>query len=198
MERQDEPLDLPRSLIRKLERYREFPLESLEAVAEVRKVLGQIEFRAIVEARQRGATWDDIAEALSISRQSVLYRLRALSTLPRRGATKTPEKSDANPPFDFHVEDRDGEHVIVGLRGNLAGHAWTNMLRRFLEARYIDDGVVRIHLDLSEVTGLDEEGLATLRVLQRESEERHKELLLEGTKGKLQDLLISEGLRASG
>jgi anti-anti-sigma regulatory factor len=198
MDRQDEPLDLPRSLIRKLERYREFPLESLEAVAEVRKVLGQIEFRAIVEARQRGATWDDIAEALSISRQSVLYRLRTLSTLPRRGATTTPEKGDANPPFDFHVEDRDGEHVIVGLSGNLAGHVWTNMLRRFLEARYIDDGVVRIHLDLSEVTALDEEGLATLRVLQRESEERHKELLLEGTSGELQDLLISEGLRASG
>jgi anti-anti-sigma regulatory factor len=198
MERQDEPLDLPRSLIRKLERYREFPLESLEAVAEVRKVLGEIEFRAIVEARQRGATWDDIAEALSISRQSVLYRLRALSTLPRRGATATPEKGDTNPPFDFHVEDRDGEHVIVGLRGNLAGHVWTNMLRRFLEARYIDDGVVRIHLDLSEVTALDEEGLATLSVLQRESEERHKELLLEGTTGELQDLLISEGLRASG
>src|SRR5204863_89406 len=83
---------------------------------------------AVAEARQRGATWDDIAEALSLGRQSVLYGFRALSTLPRRGATKAQEKSDANPPFDFHVEDRDGEHVIVGLRGNLAGHAWTNML----------------------------------------------------------------------
>jgi anti-anti-sigma regulatory factor len=204
MDSQDEPPDLPRTLIRKLERYREFPLESLEAVAQVRKVLGQIEFRAIVEARERGATWDDIAEALSISRQSVLYRLRTMSSLPRRGAASASdvatgaESDPGDPPLDFRVEEHGGEHVLVGLSGELTGHGWTDNLRRFLEERYVDDGVRRIHLDLANVTAVDEEGLATLKALQRESEERHKELLLEGTTGELQALLISEGLRASG
>jgi anti-anti-sigma regulatory factor len=194
MDARDDPPELPRTLIRKLERHREFPLEALEAVSQVRAVLGEVEFRAIVEARERGATWDDIAEALSISRQSVLYRLRTLSTLPRRGAAKTQGAA----PLEFHVEERGGEHVLVGLSGALTGHGWTDKLRRFLEERYVDDGVRRIHLDLSEVTALDEEGLATLKALQRESDERHKELLLEGTNGDLRALLVSEGLHASG
>jgi anti-anti-sigma regulatory factor len=222
MDLQDEPPDLPRTLIRKLERYREFPLESLEAVAQVRKVLGEIEFRAIVEARERGATWDDIAEALSISRQSVLYRLRALSTLPRRGAGNgsesasgsdatsvldaatvsnpavASEKQTGEPLLDFRVEERGGEHVLLGLSGELTGHGWTDKLRRFLEERYVDDGVRRIHLDLSNVTTVDEEGLATLKALQRESEERHKEFLLEGMNGELRAMLTAEGLRPSG
>jgi len=198
MDVQDEPLDLPRTLIRKLERYREFPLESLEAVAQVRKVLGEIEFRAIVEARERGATWDDIAEALSISRQSVLYRLRTLSSLPRRGAGSASEQEAGDPPLDFQVEQHGGEHVVVGLSGELTGHGWTDKLRRFLEERYVDDGVRRIHLDLENVTAVDEEGLATLKAIQRESEERQKELILEGTQGELRALLKEEGLRPSG
>ena len=201
MDTHGEPLDLPRTLIRKLERYREFPLESLEAVAQVRKVVGEIEFRAIVEARERGATWDDIAEALSISRQSVLYRLRTLSSLPRRGAAGgagEEPKEPGDPPLDFRVEQRGGEHVLVGLSGQLTGHGWTDKLRRFLEERYVDDGVRRIHLDLANVTAVDEEGLATLKALQRESEERQKQLLLEGTQGELQEMLLSEGLHPAG
>jgi anti-anti-sigma regulatory factor len=194
MDPQEDPPDLPRTLMRKLERFREFPLESLEAVAQVRKVLGEIEFRAIVEARERGATWDDVAEALSISRQSVLYRLRTLSTLPRRGAGAAAEIDTTAPPLDFHVEERGGEHVLVGLSGRLTGHSWTDKLRRFLEERYVDDGVRRIRLDLSKVTALDEDGLATLKALQRESEEQQKTLLLEGTQGDIRALLVNEGL----
>jgi anti-anti-sigma regulatory factor len=195
MDPREEAPDLPRTLIRKLERYREFPLESLEAVAQVRTVVGEIEFRAIVEARERGATWDDIAEALSISRQSVLYRLRTLSTLPRRGAGSASEEADpVEPPLDFRVEEHEGEQVLVGLSGRLTGHSWTDRLRRFLEDRYVDDGVRRIRLDLKDVTALDEEGLATLKALHRESEERHKALLLEGTHGELRARLAAEGL----
>ena len=216
MDERDEPPDLPRTLIRKLERYREFPLESLEAVSQVRQVLGDIEIRAIIEARERGATWDDIAEALSISRQSVLYRLRTLSSLPRRGsagadpppssagdpppssAGDPPPSSAGDPPLSFHVERRDGEYVVVGLSGRLTGHAWTDKLRRFLEERYVDDGVRRIHLDLADVTEIDEEGLATLKAIEREASERQKELLLEGTQGEFRALLASGGLHASG
>ncbi|MDP9242650.1 MAG: STAS domain-containing protein [Actinomycetota bacterium] len=200
-ERRDGP-ELPRSLMRKLERYRDFPLESLEAVSQIRDVLAEIEVRAIVEARERGATWDDIAEALSISRQSVLYRLRTLAELPRRGASGGSEPartgSGADPPLSFRVEERHGEHVLLGLSGELTGHGWTDKLRRFLEERYVDDGVRRIRLDLAEVTELDEEGLAALKAVQREAAERHKELLLEGTTGQVRTLLVAEGLDASG
>jgi ABC-type transporter Mla MlaB component len=203
-ERRDEP-EIPRTLMRKLERYRDFPLESLEALSQIREMLGEIEVRAIVEARKRGATWDDVAEALSISRQSVLYRLRSLAKLPRRGASGGPEPSHAgpgdgagDPPLSFRVEERHGEHVLLGLSGKLTGHGWTDKLRRFLEERYVDDGVRRIRLDLSDVTELDEEGLAALKAVQREATERHKELLLEGTTGELQSLLNSEGLDAAG
>jgi ABC-type transporter Mla MlaB component len=191
--------------MRKLERYRDFPLESLEAVSQIRDVLGEIEVRAIVEARERGATWDDIAEALSISRQSVLYRLRGFAKLPRRGASGRSEPGHAaaadrggDPPLSFRVEERHGEHVLLGLSGELTGHGWTDKLRRFLEERYVDDGVRRIRLDLGEVTELDEEGLAALKAVQREAAERHKELLLEGTTGQLRTLLVAEGLDASG
>jgi ABC-type transporter Mla MlaB component len=188
--------------MRKLERYRDFPLESLEAVSQIREVLAEIEIRAIVQARERGATWDDIAEALSISRQSVLYRLRSLAKLPRRGASGGPEPArtgvGADPPLSFRVEERHGEHVLLGLSGELTGHGWTDKLRRFLEERYVDDGVRRIRLDLGEVTELDEEGLAALKAVQREAAERHKELLLEGTTGQLRSLLVAEGFDASG
>src|SRR5207237_4106221 len=123
---------------------------------------------------------DDLAEALSISRQSVLYRVRTLSSLPRRGSAGAdpPPSSAGDPPLSFHVERRDGEYVVVGLSGRLTGHAWTDKLRRFLEERYVDDGVRRIHLDLADVTEIDEEGLATLKAIEREASERQKELLL--------------------
>jgi ABC-type transporter Mla MlaB component len=199
-ERRDGP-ELPRPLMRKLERYRDFPLESLEAVSQIREVLAEIEIRAIVEARERGATWDDIAEALSISRQSVLYRLRSLAKLPRRGASGGSEASRSagsggDPPLSFRVEERQGEYVLLGLSGELTGQGWTDKLRRFLEERYVDDGVRRIRLDLADVTKLDEEGLAALKAVQREAAERHKELLLEGTTGRLRTLLDAEGLDA--
>jgi anti-anti-sigma regulatory factor len=202
MNQPNEGPELSRTLIRRLERYRDFPLEALEAVSQVRELLGEIEMRAIVEARERGATWDDIAEALSISRQSVLYRLRTLSKLPRRGSAGRPgdqpigAAAGSDPPLTFRVEERQGEQVLLGLRGELTGHDWTDKLRRFLEERYVDDGVRRIRLDLAKVTELDEEGLATLKAIQREAAERQKELLLEGTRGELHMLLVAEGLHA--
>jgi predicted DNA binding protein len=67
---------LPRSVTRKLEHHREFPLSALEAVTEARRRLDEIECDAIESARERGATLEDIAEALGVSRQAVHYKLQ--------------------------------------------------------------------------------------------------------------------------
>ena len=53
-----------------------FPLAALEAVACIRRYLDEVERRAVETARARGATWEDIAEALGVSRQAVYQRFR--------------------------------------------------------------------------------------------------------------------------
>jgi predicted ArsR family transcriptional regulator len=70
---------LPRSITRKLEQHEEFPLSALEAVTEARTRLDEIECDAIGSARERGATLEDIAEALGLSRQAVHYKLQNLA-----------------------------------------------------------------------------------------------------------------------
>jgi predicted transcriptional regulator len=54
----------------------EFPLSTLAAVAEARRVLDTIESRAVRAARERGATWEDIAEEMGLTRQAVFQRYR--------------------------------------------------------------------------------------------------------------------------
>lgn len=59
-----------RELIRRVENYEPFPLTALEAIRAVRRHLADFEFAAIATARERGATWATIAEALGLSRQA--------------------------------------------------------------------------------------------------------------------------------
>lgn len=63
-----------RDLTRRVENYQPFPLTALEAIAAIRRHLVDFEFAAIAAARQRGATWSDVAEALGISRQGAQVR----------------------------------------------------------------------------------------------------------------------------
>jgi hypothetical protein len=72
---------LPRGITRKLEQHREFPLSALEAVTEARRVLDEVECEAIACARERGATLEDIAETLGVSRQAVHYKLQRAQAL---------------------------------------------------------------------------------------------------------------------
>lgn len=46
----------------------------LEEVAELRRRAGRIEFRAIELVRSTGVTWEDIGDALNISRQAARQR----------------------------------------------------------------------------------------------------------------------------
>ena len=46
----------------------------LETVASARRELDRIEFEAVQTVREAGATWEDIGEALGISRQAARQR----------------------------------------------------------------------------------------------------------------------------
>lgn len=75
---------LTRSLIRRAENT-ELSLVSLEAIAEVRRRLDELEVQAIGSARDKGATVHDIAEAMSLTPQAIYHRLRQGGRTARRG-----------------------------------------------------------------------------------------------------------------
>jgi hypothetical protein len=69
-------LTISRTLLRRLENYPNLPLNALETVVELRACLDEIERRAVESARDRGATWEDIAEAIGVSRQAIYQKYR--------------------------------------------------------------------------------------------------------------------------
>jgi len=71
--------DTRRALIRKLENVEAFPLIALQALPELRADLDAVEAEALLRARELGASLEDIAEALAITRQGVAYKLKVLA-----------------------------------------------------------------------------------------------------------------------
>ena len=68
-----------RALLRKLENADAFPLFALQAIRELRTDLDSVEAQALLRARDLGASLEDIAEALEITRQGVAYKLKSLA-----------------------------------------------------------------------------------------------------------------------
>jgi transposase-like protein len=66
---------LPRSLVRRAENV-ELSLGSLEAISEIRAHLNELEKQAMASAREKGATVEDIADALNLTPQAIYYRFR--------------------------------------------------------------------------------------------------------------------------
>lgn len=71
--------DARRALLRKLENVEAFPLIALQALRELRADLDGVEATAILRARDLGASLEDIADAMEITRQGVAYKLKALT-----------------------------------------------------------------------------------------------------------------------
>ncbi len=67
--------DATRNLLRRAENL-ELPLLGLSAIVDLRERLDGLEVAAIRSARQKGATWDEIAETLGVTRQALHQRLR--------------------------------------------------------------------------------------------------------------------------
>ena len=70
---------IKRSALRRAENAETFPLVALQALRELRGELDQRENDAIRRARELGASLEDIAEAMGITRQGVAYRLKTMN-----------------------------------------------------------------------------------------------------------------------
>jgi DNA-directed RNA polymerase specialized sigma24 family protein len=71
--------EVRRELIRKLENADAFPLVALQALRELEAELETLQGEAILRARELGASLEDIADAMGITRQGVAYRLKTLN-----------------------------------------------------------------------------------------------------------------------
>lgn len=96
--------------------------------------------------------------------------------------------------LEFWVEDHSGGEVVIHVRGELAERDWTADLKDFLEEHYVDDGVRRIRLDLSEISRIDVGGIATLGVLRAEALRRSKSLVARHARGPARDALRRSGM----
>ena len=68
---------LSSSVLRRAENT-ELSLGSLEAIAVIRARLDLLEKAAMISAREKGATLEDIAEALGLTHQAIYYRFRQM------------------------------------------------------------------------------------------------------------------------
>jgi hypothetical protein len=92
----------PRVLLRRAEKT-ELSLGSLEAIAELRKILDRLEHEAILSAREKGATVQDIADTLGLTAPAISYRLRNGDGQPTKGRGR-PKKVASPPDTSPHVE----------------------------------------------------------------------------------------------
>lgn len=80
--------DATRNLLRRAENL-ELPLLGLSAILDLRERLDDLELAAIRSAREKGATWDEIADTLGVTRQALHQRLR------KRWGTASPSENGA-------------------------------------------------------------------------------------------------------
>ena len=71
--------DTRRALIRKIENVEAFPMIALQALRELRADLDSVEAAAIIRARELGASLEDIADVMGITRQGVAYKLKTIA-----------------------------------------------------------------------------------------------------------------------
>jgi hypothetical protein len=114
-----------RALLRKLENVESFPLIALAALPEIRADLDAVEAEALLRARELGASLEDIADALEITRQGVAYKLKALAangdaqedeTEPKAEAEVikvTDQAEGAGPPEAVEVAEEPEEPEVV-------------------------------------------------------------------------------------
>ncbi|MDQ4145975.1 MAG: helix-turn-helix domain-containing protein [Actinomycetota bacterium] len=54
----------------------DLPFSALPAIQELRQLLDDLEEAAVHHARDRGASWDEVAEAVGVSRQTLQHRIK--------------------------------------------------------------------------------------------------------------------------
>ena len=87
-----------------------------------------------------------------------------------------------------------GGEGFVTLGGELQGEQSTTRLEQWVEDHFVDDGVVTIHIDVSEVSRIDLEGVAALALLAAEAIKQRKVLVIDGASGQVRNKLEETGL----
>jgi hypothetical protein len=87
-----------------------------------------------------------------------------------------------------------GGTATVELRGSMVRSERLEDVREFLEEHYVNDGVLRIRLQVEAVERIDLEGAAALATLKAEALRRGKALTVEGATGFVRAKLRTTGL----
>ena len=88
--------------------------------------------------------------------------------------TAREEGFEGGPHLHWRETGRLSGHVVVDVAGELDIVPEVEHFKKFMEQRYVDDGVNRITLDLHGVRFLNLEGIAVLLALRKESRGRGK------------------------
>lgn len=132
-----------RALLRKLENVEAFPLIALQALPELRADLDAVEAEALLRARELGASLEDIADALAITRQGVAYKLKALAGNGDAHEDEdeaevikvTDQAEGAGPPEAVEVVDEAPEAEVVEV---------TDEVDRADEAEVTEDEIIDV------------------------------------------------------
>jgi len=96
--------------------------------------------------------------------------------------------------LEYEVIEREGDRVVLQLRGELSARLMTDLIKQALEEHYVDDGVRVIETDISPVPFMDSYGVATLVALLKESHERGKRFVVRGAAGQPREKLRVTGV----
>lgn len=90
---------LPSRLVRLAQKL-DLPVGALTAIRALKVSLDDLETRAVASAREKGASWEDIALALGVSRQAVQQKHGHPGAATRRGHRAAPASSQSDDSVD--------------------------------------------------------------------------------------------------
>jgi anti-sigma B factor antagonist len=99
----------------------------------------------------------------------------------------------SEPSLEYTVHVREGR-AVLGLSGELSSDGWTEELLTALSEHYINDGVREIEVDLTALSFVDMEGVATLLRLLGEARARDKVFVTTGARGRVRAKLEQAGV----
>jgi hypothetical protein len=79
---------IPHRIVKRAEN-EELPLLGLRAISELRSMLDELETQHVSSARAKGASWEDIAAAIGITRQALQQRMRGSASPGTQRASLT-------------------------------------------------------------------------------------------------------------
>ena len=94
---------------------------------------------------------------------------------------------------EYKVTSHQSGHADLQLRGRLIREIEAEELGRALEVHYVDDGVIEIRVDLSELREISLEGIAVLLDLRTKSRRRGKRFVVTGASGQVLEKLQITG-----